>query len=75
MTSNIDRRPSGAYRCVTAALGLVLLGCGIYLSAAHPQPDWMVTGAGLLLTLLGANALYAAIAARPAWVARIGPLP
>ena len=78
MTKRFDtteHSASNMYRCVTAAVGLLLFGCGLYLTAAMPHPDWKSGLVGLVLVTLGANGVYAAVRSRPAWISRIGPLP
>jgi uncharacterized membrane protein HdeD (DUF308 family) len=63
------------YRVVSAALGLLLLGVGVYAWFFSGATTLLRYGAGAVLVVLGANAIWCAWRARPSWLSRIGPLP
>ncbi|SFI17255.1 hypothetical protein SAMN05216206_1735 [Pseudomonas guineae] len=63
------------YRLASAVFGLFLMGVGLYvLCFGVVDPAWRI-GLGLLIALLGINALWAAIQAKAAWLRKLGPLP
>lgn len=55
--------------------GALLLGTGIHaLLFAVVDPVWGYPG-GVLLAVLGGNAIYGGLADRRPWIFQIGPLP
>jgi hypothetical protein len=63
------------YRVLTGALGIALVGGGLYgVSIAGLQSAWAMLIAAALV-VLGANMVWSAWAARESWLSRIGPLP
>ena len=67
---------SGTFqRMASAALGLLLLGVGIYAWLLPETTGWLRYGGALLFVVLGANAVYCAWRAKPSWLSRIEPLP
>lgn len=63
------------YRLVTAALGLLLVGLGVFALLWIDDSAVRRWLAGPVLLLLGGNMLWSAHQARASWVSRIGPLP
>jgi heme A synthase len=63
------------HRLASAALGLLLLGVGIYAWLLPETTGLLRYGSALLFVVLGANAVYCAWRAKPSWLTRIGPLP
>lgn len=64
-----------AERVFAALFGMLLLGTGIYAALfAAVEPVWGYIG-GLLLAVLGANAIYASLTDKRPWIFLIGPLP
>ena len=62
-------------RTFSAVFGALLLGIGIFAFwQDHLSPPWRI-GGGLLLALLGGNALFAAYRGKASWLSRLGPLP
>ena len=59
------------YRIVWAVFGLLLAGLGIYIVFFGIVDLPMRIGAGLLITLLGANAVSPSIQSKPSWPAKI----
>lgn len=62
-----------AERVFAALFGMLLLGTGIY-AALFAAVVWGYIG-GLLLAVLGANAIYASLTDKRPWIFLIGPLP
>ncbi|XID74499.1 hypothetical protein ACF3NA_08160 [Alkanindiges sp. WGS2144] len=63
------------FRLLTAVIGLILLGAGIFAVWFVQTPAMVRIPLGLLLMLLGGDAVWSAYRARPAWVSKIGSLP
>ena len=63
------------FRTVTGVLGLFLLGLGVYVLMWPAASGLLAKAAGVVLVLLGGNAVLAAWHGKRAWLARIGPLP
>ena len=63
------------YRGITLLFGLVLLGVGGYVVLALEHSQWLVTGFGVILLILGVDAVIAAIRGKEPLVSKIGPLP
>ena len=73
-----ERQPfysRGLFRAITALLGLFLLGLGILVLTSPATSGLLSKAAGLVLVLLGGNAVVAAGRGTRAWLVRIGPLP
>lgn len=64
-----------AYRAVSGAFGLVLLGCAGWVWLRASTPGWGTLLGGALLVLVAGNHLWSAMAAREPWLSKIGPLP
>ena len=64
-----------AERVFAGLFGVLLLGIGIY-AAFLPAVDplWGYIG-GVLLAVLGGNAIYAALRDKRPWIFLIGPMP
>jgi hypothetical protein len=70
-----DDSMRSADRYFAALFGALLLGTGIYAAFfGAVEPVWRFTG-GLLLAVLGGNAIYGSLAGKRPWIFRIGPLP
>ena len=65
----------GFYRLFSGVFGLFLLGVGIYVVFFGVVEPLLRIGAGLLIALLGANAVWSAIQAKASWLSKVGPLP
>ncbi len=63
-----------AYRLAGAALGVLLLACGLYVAFAADTDALSWLGVALLLAF-GGNLLVCAWRGRASWLSRIGPLP
>lgn len=61
-------------RIFGTVFGFFLLGIGVYALLAGTPVDWRSVG-GIVLVVLGGNALYASCVGKPSWLSRIGPLP
>jgi hypothetical protein len=71
---DINRYFSGPiYRILSGLFGvfLVALGIGVIFFGVVSLP--IRIGAGLLITLLGAETLWSAIQAKQSWLAKLGP--
>lgn len=64
-----------SYRLITAAIGLALFGLGIYILLFGPAGALIRVAIGIVLLLLGGNAMFAAWRSRESWLSRLGPLP
>jgi hypothetical protein len=62
-----------AYRAISAAFGVLLLGIACYLFLT--SSDGLQMAAAALLLVVGGNLLFAAWRGTESWVARLGPLP
>lgn len=62
-------------RIVTALIGALFAGIGVYLAVQVAADDWRAWVLAGALVLLGGEALLAAAQGRDSWLARIGPLP
>ena len=62
-----------AYRAISAAFGVLLLGSGTYL--LFTSSDGVQIGAAVGLLALGGNLLFAAWRPAQSWLGRLGPLP
>jgi len=73
---NPDAYAAGpVYRVLSALFGLVLVAVGLYVIGWTEASAALRCGAGLVLVVLGGNALLAAWRGTPSWLSRIGPLP
>lgn len=61
------------YRTVSGLFGLFLACLGIYVVFFGIVELLYRVGAGSLIALLGANAVWAALHSRQSWLARLGP--
>jgi len=64
-----------AYRLVSFVFGLFLTGVGIYAVFIDLVDPSLRTGAGLLITMLGANLAWSAVQSKISWLSKLGPLP
>lgn len=71
----VQTHPSRGERLGGALLGLIFVGCGVWILADATLTIAVRLSVGVLLGLLGGNALYAAGCGRRSWLSRIGPLP
>lgn len=62
-------------RLLCAGLGLLLAGAGGYALVVRPDLGWQGAAVGLVLAVVGLEALIAALRGRASWLSRIGPLP
>lgn len=70
---DLDRYFSGAcYRFFFGLFGLFLIALGIYVMCFGVVGLALRIGAGAIITLLGANAVWASLHARQSWLARLG---
>lgn len=71
---DVNRYFSGSiYRILSGLFGLFLTGLGIYIVFFGVVGPLVRTGAGLLIALLGADAVWAAIQSRQSWLAKLSP--
>lgn len=63
------------YRLLTALFGVFLCGCGIFVFLQHDLTLLIRIGAGLVLFLLGASAIWSAYQSKEPWMSKLGPLP
>ncbi len=75
MDKHQDNNTGPLHRVFLGALGLLLLGTGLYALALSDAEPLLRFGAGTAFAVLGANAVYSACVGRPSWLSKIGPLP
>ena len=63
------------YRSLTALMGVLLLGVGIWAAFFTDASLMNRLVAFLIFGTVGANALIAALASKESWISKIGPLP
>ena len=63
------------YRLLTAGFGALLFVLGIYVALVADISLFWRVAAGLVLMLVGGNAVSSAATGRESWLSRIGPLP
>lgn len=63
----------GVYRIVWGVSGLLFAGLGICVVFFGVVDLPVRIGAGILITLLGANAVWSAVQSRQSWLAKIVP--
>lgn len=61
------------YRVLSGLFGLFLTGLGIYVVFFGVVDPLIRIGAGLLIALLGADAVWSAIQSKQSWLAKLGP--
>ncbi len=61
------------YRTVWGSFGLFLIGLGFCVLLFGVVDLEIRISAGLLITLLGANAVWSSVHSKPSWVAKIVP--
>ena len=74
MSTSQPMKPRRIHRTVTAALGALLLGVGLYVLFCS-SADVARYAAGGGLAVLGGNAIYAALRGTEPWLSKIGPMP
>lgn len=62
------------FRIFSLALGLLLVGIGVYAFFAVPQ-GWAGLLVSLLFVVVGIESIVSAARGTRSWLARIGPLP
>lgn len=76
MDQDPDAYTSGpVYRVLSGLFGLVLVGAGLYVIGFTDASAVVRCGVGLVMGLLGVNAILAACRGTASWLSRIGPLP
>lgn len=62
-------------RAINAALGVLVLGTGLYVLLFSHVADLWRYAAGVGLVVLGVNAVHAALRGTSSWLSKLGPLP
>ncbi len=71
---NINRYFSGSiYRILSGLLGLFLTGLGVYVVFFGVVGPLARISVGLLIALLGADAVWSAIQSKQSWLAKLAP--
>lgn len=63
------------YRLLSAVLGLVLIGTGVYALLVAGTRTLLRISGGVVLVVLGFDLVWSAWTARESWLSKIGPLP
>lgn len=63
------------YRVLTAALGLLLIGVGVYALFFADTATVVRLLGGAALVLVGYNMLSSAYQGKESWLSKLGPLP
>ena len=66
---------SGLYRVLSAIFGLFLIGVGIFTVVFGVVVPLYRISLGVLIAVLGAQALWSAIRSKPSWLSQLGPFP
>jgi len=69
------QRTSTAHRVLTGAMGLIILGSGVYALRLVSSSGRLQLLGSILLIVLGTNMIASALHARESWLSQIGPLP
>ncbi|TAN13873.1 MAG: hypothetical protein EPN34_00810 [Burkholderiaceae bacterium] len=62
-------------RVFVGAFGLLLLGIGVYVLMLDGVSAIYRSMGGIVLCVLGGNAVYCALVGKRPWISKIGPLP
>lgn len=62
------------YRVLSALFGLFLTCLGFYVVFFGVVDPLIRIGAGLIITLLGAETVWSAIQSKQSWLAKLGPI-
>lgn len=72
---NINRYYRGRiYRVLSGLFGVFLVAVGIYVMFFGVVGVLMRISVGLLITLLGVDAVWSAMRSKQAWIIQLGPL-
>jgi len=63
------------YRMATVALGLFLVGVGVFVLLRSTTGTALRVTGGLVLVVLGGNMVLSSYRGKESWLSRLGPLP